>query len=83
MLTIAKPVRALRYGSNAVVLNITYCTTATVALAFYNKAPRIWNGLPKVVRNCFSESTPPALTEMLKKLLKTALYAAAFDIATA
>jgi len=39
--------------------------------------------LPKVVRDCFSESTPPASTETFKKLLKTALFTAAFDIATA
>jgi len=54
-----------------------------VARAFSNNAPSVWNGLPKVVRDCFSESTPPASTEMFKKLLKTALFTAAFDTATA
>jgi len=64
MLTIDKPARALRSGSKVVMLNIPYCKTVTVARAFSNNAPRIWNGLPKVVRDCFSESTPPTSTEM-------------------
>jgi len=64
MLTIAKPARALRSGSNGVMLNIPYCKTVTVTRAFSNNAPRVWNGLPKVVRYCFSEATPPASTEM-------------------
>jgi len=54
-----------------------------LAHAFSDNAPCVWNGLPKVVRDCFSESTPPASTEMFKKLLKTALFTPSFDIATA
>jgi len=38
--------------------------TVTAARAFSNNAPRVWNGLPKVVLACFSQSIPPASTEI-------------------
>jgi len=60
----SKPARALRSGSNGVMLNISYCKTVTVARAFSNNAPGVWTGLPKVVRIYFSKSTPPASIEM-------------------
>jgi hypothetical protein len=81
MLSISEPVRSLRSSSNGVMLDVPFCKTVNAARAFSINAPRIWNALPKGVRDSLSitDDTPQATVEVFKKLLKTVLFSAAFD----
>ena len=78
MLSIHQPVRSLRSANNGVMLEVVHCRTAIASRAFSNYAPHLWNGLPRIVRNCFSDPTSAAPIESFKKLLKTALFEVAF-----
>jgi len=76
----ASSVRCLRSSSNALMLTVPFCKTATAARAFSNYAPRLWNSLPPSIRNCVSiESvTDSCSLQNFKNLLKTYMFTLAF-----
>jgi len=83
MLTVYHPTRSLRSSDNGVLLNTPFCKTVTAAHAFSHNAPRVWNSLPKPVRDCCSDSGSSSSIETFKKLLKTTLFLTAFESDTA
>ena len=76
----AIPSRSLRSASNGPLLIVPFSGTATVARSFASFAPRVWNDLPRHVRDCFSttSSLPSTSIDTFKRLLKTTRFASAF-----
>ena len=77
----ALSVRSLRSSSNGLMLTVPFCKTATAARALSCYAPRLWNSLPAIIRNCSSiESVTGASSlQKFKNLLKTYFFTLAFS----
>ena len=74
-------VRSLRSSLNGLMLNVPFCKTATASRAFSHYAPRLWNSLPVIIRNCVTVGSVTDVSSLqnFKRLLKTHLFALAFD----
>ena len=66
------------------MLTVPFTKTAIAARAFECYAPRLWNGLPRALRDCVPvEGYNASFVDKFKRLLKTTLFSAAFsDVAT-
>ena len=81
MLQPVTSVRSLRSSTSSLSLTVPFCRTATASRAFSHYAPRLWNSFPAAIRNCVSVESVPESSSLgnFKKLLKTYLFALAFD----
>ena len=75
----AEPKRALRSISNGFALEIPYCKTVIASQAFSVVAPKVWNNLPKLIRDLVSVDAGPTTLHHFKKQLKFYLYTNAFS----
>ena len=79
LLTISKPLRALRSSANGLLLEVPFCKTETASCAFAVLAPKLWNALPidlRALAEAVGELT--ASTHRFKSLLKTLLFKGAY-----
>ena len=77
LLDVVKPTRSLRSSNNGLVLNVPFCKTVIASRAFAAYAPRLWNSLPRDLRDCVSNSVP---IDVFKRKLKTVLFLAAYGV---
>ena len=74
-LNISKPSRSLRSSNKGLLFDIPFCKTETASRAFSIYAPKLWNSLPRHIRDTLNKelSTEPVCTEIeiVKRSLKT------------
>ena len=88
LLKIPQPIRSLRSGENGFFFDIPFCKTETASRAFSIYAPRLWNSLPRHIRdiknmlNPQEPSSEPVCIYSMKKSLKSYFFNIAFaDVA--
>jgi len=79
LLTVSKPVRALRSSTHGILLDVRFCKTEMAARAFSVYAPKLWNALPADIRALVDTRDDLSVCIVkFKSMLKTLLFKRAY-----
>ena len=79
LINISVPTRKLRSSENGLILDVPFTTTQFSSRAFSVYGPRLWNSLPKTLRDlAIPDSEQAASVFLFKTHLKTFLFSTAY-----